>query len=94
MINVEDSLALSLRQNSSLDADEKQDATHLILANMRPAFIIFEDNILLIGSNDKDEKTPLHHPCVNKHQSWWTADLSHETMNNHGCKMMSLSHWR
>jgi hypothetical protein len=41
------------------------------LANLRPAFIIFEDIILHVGSKDKDEKMPLHHsihPCVNKHQ--------------------------
>jgi hypothetical protein len=47
-------------------------ATHLTIANLRSASIIFEDTILHIGSKDKDEKMPLHHgihPYVNKHQS-------------------------
>jgi hypothetical protein len=70
MSNVEDILALSFAKTQARMT--KQGATHLTLANLRPAFIIFEDIILHVGSKDKDEKMPLHHgihPCVNKHQS-------------------------
>jgi hypothetical protein len=64
--------SIETSQDLSLDADVMQGTTHLILANRRPTFIVFEDTILHIGSMDKDDEMPLQqgmHPCVNKHQS-------------------------
>jgi hypothetical protein len=64
--------SIELSQDSSYDADEKQDATHLVLANM-PPFMIFEKTSLHVGNKKQDDEMPLHygmHPRINKcHQS-------------------------
>ena len=43
MINIEDNLALSLPKTQVRMLMKSKDATHLILAKLMPAFIIFEN---------------------------------------------------